>query len=124
MPNIDYNPPEKLELNLDLDLSGVTGEEKELSLSEFFEVELKKVDDGIGKEKQNLKEQTDPCFWNCIIFQTKEQAKEFNRIMGFDPDVPYIDGLELCEKLGVELQSITPAMPKYRKTKSFNNLME
>jgi len=82
----------------------------------------KKFRQGRSKERKQFKDQTNAGYYTVLIFQTREQAEEFNSKVGEKPSEVFIDGLKVAKILGVGIKNETPPMPKFRVSKSFNHL--
>jgi hypothetical protein len=89
---------------------------------ELTEVE-RKFRESSEKYRATMKDLNDSNFWTCIVFQSKEQAQEFNERMGFSSDSSFIDGLKLAKEIGVEIKSPTPSMPRFKIDKSYQKLI-
>ena len=84
------------------------------SLEEMSEV-LKGFKQRAKREESRYWQTVDSEYWCCFCFQTREQKEEFLQKLGLlDLGDKYLDGLQVAQALGVELESPTPPMPKLR----------
>lgn len=107
-----------MNLNNKTSKKAVAGNIESECKKELTEIE-KKFREGDKKQYERMKDYSDSNFYTCVVFQTKEQAMEFNRIFGFNPDKKYINGNELARKLKIELKNATPPIQEYKKDKKF-----
>jgi hypothetical protein len=68
----------------------------------------------IIKQKRAMREvyrtTTDPEFWLCVCFQSREQKEEFLRLAGWTEfGDKYIDGLRVAAHLGVAIEPVNVA---------------
>jgi len=78
------------------DRSDVTEEEdSKQELSAYFT--------SLKKESKSYENRNNSNYWGCIIFDTKAQRDAFFEAIGWDVQAPYIDGVVLARKLGIEL---------------------
>lgn len=84
------------------------------SLEEMSEV-LKGFKQRAQQEEGRYWQTVDSEYWVCLCFQTREQKEEFLQKLGLLMlGDKYLDGLEVAQKLGVEIESPTPPMPRLR----------
>jgi len=100
---------EALENDFENDLSVVTTE---------FEKRAK-------TEQARYDDATNSRFYLCLVFQTQEQMLEFSEKSKISEitDSIIVDGMKFAKKIGVELTSEVPPVPKIKKNKSYEEFV-
>lgn len=81
--------------------------------------EVSKLSIARKEESQLFKDNTDANYFTCLIFNNKAQLDEFIQKVGIHPeDKQYINGLELAEKLGINIETKSRTAPKSFKISS------
>ena len=81
--------------------------------------EVSKLSESRKAESQLFKDNTDANYFSCIIFNTKAQRDEFIEKVGLTPEDPqYINGLELAQKVGINIEAKSRIAPKSFKISS------
>lgn len=78
-------------------------------------VELETVESFIKEQRQGERERwrllTDPDFWCCLVFQSREQRDDFLARAGWaDIGPKYLNGLAVAHRLGIDIDPI--ALPR------------
>ena len=75
------------------------------------------------REAERFRNETDTEYWCAFYFHTRAQKEEFLRKLGLlDLGDKYLDGLDVAERLGVEIQEPSPPIPGTRIEKSWIDL--
>lgn len=96
--------------------SGVPNVEKD-ALDELKEVSKLSIDR--KNESKTFNNNVNANYFTCLIFNTQEQLDEFIQKVGIIcEDRQYINGLELAQKLGINIESPSRMAPKKFKISS------
>ena len=90
-------------------------------IEENVENELSETLRLILEEKKQLRDmyrvQNDPNYYAVLVFQSEEQKGQFLALTGWGhPDDKFINGLQVADKIGVEIEPIFVPRPNIRKT--------
>lgn len=80
-------------------------EGKDLEADSFEELDAIKAGfrRRMKQEGDRFRRATDLRFWTAVCFESTEQRNAFLDAVGFPDDGQYIDGVQLAEKLGIDL---------------------
>jgi len=94
-----------------IEMTGDLQEDADSTMSEALRqiIERKKA------TQERFRVATDPEFFICVCFQSREQKNEFLRLAGWDDlGDKYINGLDVARRLGVGIQIVPIAPLKLR----------
>ena len=57
----------------------------------------------ISQENDRFRRAVDVQYWTAVCFESKEQRNRFLDKLGLTEEGQYVDGVELAEKLGIDL---------------------
>lgn len=104
-PNLDtlLNPEEEDDPFADVEYTGDMERDAEEEISEA----LKAIKEEKRQRREAFRIIVDPEFWFAVCFQSREQKEEFLKLVDwYRLGDKYLDGLELADMLGVELEPV------------------